>query len=125
VAACTKRNNVPVQGLYLVVKDVGELVKELRSANVPTPDPPKLVPAVPIKHSVKADYLVCLEDGKRLVALKRYLRWKYNLTPQEYREKWGLSKDYPMTCSSYQLKCSKLALEHGLGRKPRVRRKKK
>ncbi len=105
-----------------MVKDIGALVKELRLANAPTPDPPKLVPAVPINRSVKADYLVCLEDGKRFLTLKRHLQEKHDLSPDEYRDKWGLPDDYPVTCSTFKQERSRLALKHGLGRRPRRKR---
>jgi predicted transcriptional regulator len=80
-------------------------------------------PAVPIKKSVKADYIVCLEDGKKLKMLKRYLRARYNLSPDEYRDKWGLPADYPMTAPNYAAKRSEFAKKFGLG-KPGKKNKK-
>ena len=82
----------------------------------PVAEPVALVPAVPIKKSVTPDYLICLEDGKRLKMLKRYLSSRYGLTPQQYREKWSLPRDYPMVAPNYQQLRSRLAREHGLGR---------
>lgn len=76
-------------------------------------------PAVPIKRSVTPDYLICLEDGKKLKMLKRHLMTAYNMTPEEYRERWGLPADYPMVAPSYAQKRSKLAKEIGLGTKGR------
>ena len=75
------------------------------------------LPAVPIKRSVQPDYIVCLEDGKQLKMLKRYLKTTYDMTPDEYRERWWLPQDYPMTAPSYAAKRSQLAKEIGLGRK--------
>lgn len=75
-----------------------------------------LVPAVPIKKSVTSDYIVCLEDGKKLKMLKRYLRSQYGLTPEEYRARWSLPHDYPMVAPNYAAQRSKLAKQIGLGR---------
>jgi predicted transcriptional regulator len=74
-------------------------------------------PAVPIRRSVTPEYLICLEDGKKLKMLKRYLMTTYNLTPEQYREKWDLPKDYPMVAPNYALRRSTLAKESGLGRR--------
>ncbi|HZS81617.1 MAG TPA: MucR family transcriptional regulator [Stellaceae bacterium] len=74
-------------------------------------------PAVPIRKSVTPDYLICLEDGKQLKMLKRYLMTNYGMTPQQYREKWGLPKDYPMVAPNYAKHRSSLAKESGLGRR--------
>lgn len=97
-----------------------------------------LVPAVPVKKSVTADYLICLEDGKKLKMLKRHLLTLFGMTPDEYRAKWGLPRDYPMVASNYALRRRELAIGFGLGRskaaemttpepepapKPRTRRK--
>jgi predicted transcriptional regulator len=79
----------------------------------------ELVPAVPIKKSVTDDYIVCLEDGKKLKMLKRHLKTAYDMTPEEYRQKWGLSPDYPMVAPAYARKRQELAKQIGLGRKPR------
>lgn len=75
-----------------------------------------LQPAVPVKKSVTPDYLICLEDGKKMKMLKRHLKTAYNLTPDEYRAKWGLPSDYPMTAPNYAIKRSSLAREIGLGK---------
>ncbi|MBP7241067.1 MucR family transcriptional regulator [Amaricoccus sp.] len=80
----------------------------------------ELTPAVPIKKSVTDDYIVCLEDGKKLKMLKRHLMTSYNMTPEEYRAKWGLKPDYPMVAPNYAAKRQELAKKIGLGRKPRV-----
>ncbi|MGB3810017.1 MAG: MucR family transcriptional regulator [Parvibaculum sp.] len=87
-----------------------------------------LTPAVPIKKSVTADFIICLEDGKKLKMLKRYLRSQYGMTPEEYRARWGLPSDYPMVAPNYAAQRSRLAKQIGLGRSaadaPRARRKK-
>ena len=75
-------------------------------------------PAVPVKKSITPDYIVCLEDGKKLKMLKRYLRGKYKLTPDQYRAKWGLPADYPMVAPNYAALRSQFAKDNGLGRRP-------
>lgn len=82
--------------------------------------PETLTPAVPAKRSVTDDYIVCLEDGKKLKMLKRHLMTAYGMTPEAYRAKWGLKPDYPMVAPSYAAKRQELAKEIGLGRKPRA-----
>jgi predicted transcriptional regulator len=84
------------------------------------PAPAELTPAVPIKRSVTDDYIVCLEDGRKLKMLKRHLMTAYGMTPQEYRAKWGLKPDYPMVAPNYAATRQELAKKIGLGRKPRV-----
>ena len=76
-------------------------------------------PAVPIKRSVTPDYIICLEDGKKFKSLKRHLRTHYDLTPERYREKWGLPADYPMVAPNYAVARSKLARQMGLGQRSR------
>ena len=78
-------------------------------------------PAVPIKKSVMSDYIVCLEDGKKLKMLKRHLKTRYNMTPEDYRKRWGLADDYPMVAPAYAEQRSSLAKKIGLGTKPRAR----
>lgn len=81
----------------------------------------ELNPAVPIRKSVTEDFIVCLEDGKKLKMLKRHLMTSYGMTPEEYRAKWGLKPDYPMVAPSYAAKRQELAKKIGLGRKPRAK----
>lgn len=81
-------------------------------------------PAVPIKKSITDDYLICLEDGKKFKSLKRHLRSHYDMSPEEYKMKWGLPSDYPMVAPSYAQKRSQLARDLGLGRKPGTKLKK-
>lgn len=95
---------------------INEVYKALSSAGVETlsiEDRPQ--PAVPIKRSITPDFLICLEDGKKLKMLKRHLKTAYNMTPEQYRERWGLPPDYPMVAPSYAEKRSKLAKDIGLG----------
>jgi predicted transcriptional regulator len=84
------------------------------------PHKAELDPAVPIKKSVTPDYIICLEDGKSFKSLKRHIRTSYNLTPEEYREKWGLPYDYPMVAPNYAEQRSALAKKIGLGRKRKL-----
>ena len=83
----------------------------------------ELIPAVPVKKSITDDYIICLEDGKKLKMLKRHLMTSYGMTPEDYRAKWGLKPDYPMVAPNYALKRQELAKKIGLGRKPRVAKK--
>ncbi len=85
---------------------------------------PKPKPAVPIKQSVKPEYIVCLDDGKKLKMLKRHLKTAYNMTPDDYRKRWGLPRDYPMVAPNYAKQRSALAKKIGLGRKPGTKAKK-
>ncbi len=100
-----------IQDVYRTLTGVG---RELVVAD-------KLHPAVPIKKSVFPDHIFCLEDGKKLKMLKRHLKTAYNLTPDQYRERWGLAADYPMVAPNYARHRSSLAKQIGLGTKPRVR----
>jgi predicted transcriptional regulator len=84
------------------------------------PEPTK--PAVSVKKSMTPDYLVCLEDGKRFKSLKRHLRTQYNMTPEQYRDKWGLAPDYPMVAPNYAVARSQLAKKMGLGQQQRPRK---
>lgn len=110
--------NNPVQAA-----DLPNLISQVHSAlghtMSPEPSEPaeKPVPAVNPKKSITRDYIVCLEDGKKFKSLKRHLMSHYGLTPEEYREKWGLAADYPMVAPSYAEQRSRLAKEMGLGRK--------
>lgn len=102
-----------------VTKFIGEVHSTLRTLkNSETTVPaPELKPAVPVRKSVNPDHIVCLEDGKKFKSLKRHLRTHYDLSPEEYREKWGLPADYPMVAPSYSEVRSRLAKVNGLGRK--------
>ena len=104
-----------------LIRSVYQVLNELRTKGTPAELPE---PAVPVKKSVTSDYIVCLEDGKQLKMLKRYLRTTHGMTPDEYRKRWGLPADYPMVASNYAKKRSKLAKAIGLGTRPRRKRAK-
>jgi predicted transcriptional regulator len=114
VAAYVGNNSVPSSELPVLIRGVYESLQGISSnpAEVAKAD---LKPAVPVKKSVTDDYIVCLEDGKKFKSLKRHLRAKYGMSPEEYREKWGLSADYPMVSPSYARERSRLAKKMGLG----------
>jgi predicted transcriptional regulator len=121
VSAYVSNNSVPVSDLPALISDVhSALMRVTGSAVVVSPDAPK--PAVPAKKSVTNDYIVCLEDGKKFKSLKRHLRTQYNMSPEEYREKWALPADYPMVAPNYAKARSQLAKEMGLGQQRRRKR---
>lgn len=108
------------------ISDLPNLIQEVYRTLANVGQPPaapaeKQQPAVPIKKSVTPEFLICLEDGKKLKMLKRHLKTAFNLTPDQYREKWGLSADYPMVAPNYTKHRSSLAKRIGLGTKPRGR----
>jgi len=115
VAAYVSNNTLPTTQLAEVINAVYNSLKSLEGQPA-EPQPEPLKPAVPIRKSVTPDYLVCLEDGKKLKMLKRHLRSTYNMTPDEYRAKWGLPTDYPMVAPSYAEQRSEFAKKIGLGR---------
>ena len=113
VSAYVSNNPIQSEDLPSLIRDVHSTLKELKSANGATVAPE---PAIPVKKSITDDFLICLEDGKKFKSLKRHLRSKYGMSPEEYREKWGLPYDYPMVAPSYARKRSALAKEMGLGK---------
>ena len=114
-AAYFSNNTLPSLQLPEVIKTIHDSLTALRSGNGATPaEPPS--PAVPIKKSVTPDYIVCLEDGRKLKMLKRHLRTAFNMTPEDYRRRWSLPADYPMVAPTYAAKRSALAKKIGLGR---------
>ena len=116
VSAYVSNNNVRREDLAALIGDVhAALVKVPTGAAEPEPEPQE--PAVPVRRSVTPDYIVCLEDGKKFKSLKRHLRTDHNITPDEYRSKWGLKSDYPMVAPNYAQARSALARSMGLGRK--------
>ena len=119
VSAYVSNNSVPTNQLSELITSVHQAL-----LNVDEKLPETLKPAVPKKRSVTPDYIVCLEDGKKLKMLKRHLRTPYNLSPEEYRKKWGLLDDYPMVAPKYAAQRSKLAKQIGLGKSRRKGRKK-
>ncbi|MEQ8442201.1 MAG: MucR family transcriptional regulator [Alphaproteobacteria bacterium] len=121
VAAHVSNNSVPSSELSGLIEQVYRTLEQVGKA--PEPEADKPIPAVPIRKSVHDDYLVCLEDGKQLKMLKRHLKTAYNMTPDEYRERWGLPADYPMVAPNYAKQRSKLAKDIGLGRRSKKARR--
>ena len=118
VSAYVSNNTVPVADLPALIADVHRaLSNTTQGMNEPAPEP--LKPAVNPKKSVFPDFIVCLEDGKKFKSLKRHLRTHYDLTPGEYRQKWGLPADYPMVAPNYAAARSALAKKMGLGQQRR------
>ena len=115
ISSFVANNPVPAGGLPDLMKAVHSTVLELAS-DAPA-EPPRPDPAVPISKSITPDFIICLEDGRKLKMLKRYLRSRYDLTPQDYRARWGLPSDYPMVAPNYAKKRSAFAKEIGLGKK--------
>jgi len=118
VSAHVSNNNVAVSEVETLIGMVHGALKGLGQQPVTVEKKPQ--PAVSIKASVKPDYLVCLEDGKRMTMLRRYLKTHFDMTPAQYREKWGLPSDYPMSAPNYSRTRSELAKARGLGRKPKA-----
>jgi predicted transcriptional regulator len=116
VAAHVSNNPVPPDALPSLIQEVYRTLSSFNGEHVPAEKPQ---PAVPIKKSVFSDYLVCLEDGKKLKMLKRHLKTAYDMTPDQYRDKWGLGPDYPMVAPNYAKHRSSLAKQIGLGTRPR------
>ena len=121
VAARVSTSKTPSADVAALIQSVYQVLDELRINGTPTELPE---PAVPIKRSVMPDYIVSLEDGRKLKTLKRYLRTSFDMTPDQYRRRWGLSADYPMVAPNYAKKRSQLAKKVGLGTQPRRKRAK-
>ncbi|MBU6498552.1 MAG: MucR family transcriptional regulator [Rhodospirillales bacterium] len=119
VSAHVSNNSVTPDALPSLIQDV---YRTLSGVGHEPAAPEKPQPAVPVKKSVFADHIVCLEDGKKLKMLKRHLKTAYNLSPEQYRERWGLPPDYPMVAPNYARHRSSLAKKIGLGTKPRGRK---
>ncbi|MGO4713912.1 MucR family transcriptional regulator [Bradyrhizobium sp. 2TAF24] len=121
VSAYVSNNTTSASELPALINQVhAALVRVAAGHAEAAPEPAK--PAVPVKKSMTSDYLVCLEDGKKFKSLKRHLRTRYNMSPEQYREKWGLPPDYPMVAPSYAVARSQLAKKMGLGQQRRRRR---
>lgn len=120
VSAHVSNNPVSLADLPNLIQEV---YRTLSSVGMPPAkvEPERPQPAVPVKKSITPEYLICLEDGKRLKMLKRHLQTSYNMTPDQYRERWGLGADYPMVAPNYAKHRSSLAKKIGLGTKPRNR----
>jgi predicted transcriptional regulator len=121
VSAYVSNNPVPSAEIAGLISQVYSALKRVSGGQVAAAAEP-LKPAVPIKRSVTAEYIVCLEDGLKFKSLKRHLRTRYNLTPDQYREKYSLPPDYPMVAPNYAAARSKLAKDMGLGQQRRRRR---
>jgi len=119
VAAHVSKNTVVVSDLPNLIQQV---YSSLAHVGREQPGVSRPQPAVPIKKSVTPDYIVCLEDGRKLKMLKRHLKTAYNMTPEEYRDRWGLAADYPMVAPNYAIQRSELAKQIGLGTTARKRR---
>jgi predicted transcriptional regulator len=128
VAAYLSNNTVAISDLPRVIADIRAALTQSLSAGAAGTGADRHAaasakePAVPVKKSITPDFLICLEDGIKLKMLKRHLRTAYDMTPEQYREKWGLPADYPMVAPNYAKKRSSLAREFGLGRGGRKRR---
>ena len=116
VSAYLSKNQLPTTQLQDVISSVYSALSNVDNAPAEA-GTPAARPSVPVKKSIMPDYLICLEDGKKLKMLKRHLRTSYNLTPDEYRAKWGLPSDYPMVAPNYAVQRSDFAKKIGLGRK--------
>jgi len=116
VSAHVTNNTVPAEELPALIRQVYATLAGIGQGPL---DGERPQPAVPVKKSVTPDYIVCLEDGRKLKMLKRHLKTAYNMTPEEYRDRWGLSADYPMVAPNYARQRSSLAKKIGLGTKPK------
>ncbi|MEQ8709526.1 MAG: MucR family transcriptional regulator [Rhodospirillales bacterium] len=119
VSAHVSNNTVAVNDLPTLIQEVFKTLSNVGNTPV-VPERPQ--PAVPIKKSITPDYIICLEDGKQLKMLKRHLKTSYDMTPDDYRERWGLPADYPMVAPNYAAHRSNLAKQIGLGTKPKGRK---
>jgi len=120
VSAYVSNNTVSAAEIPALINQVHGALLRVSTGQSEGPSEP-LKPAVPVKRSISAEHLVCLEDGKKFKSLKRHLRTQYNMTPEQYREKWGLPPDYPMVAPNYAAARSQLAKEMGLGQQRRRR----
>jgi len=117
VAAHVSNNSVAISDIPLVIRSVHAALAGLTGKSEPVPEPQQ--PAVSLRTSIKPDYIVCLEDGKKMKMLRRHLATDHGMTPEEYRAKWNLTKDYPMVAPNYAEKRRELAKSIGLGTKGR------
>ncbi|MCK8783251.1 MucR family transcriptional regulator [Roseomonas sp. NAR14] len=119
VAAHVSNNTVAVSDLPTLINEVYRTLSSVGTQPAPVADKPQ--PFVAVKKSITPEYLICLEDGKKLKMLKRHLKTAYNMTPEQYRERWGLGPEYPMVAPNYASHRSSLAKKIGLGTKPRAK----
>lgn len=122
VSAYVSRNAVAADAVPDIIRSVHHALTQLTTGAAAAQPQERPKPAVPIGRSVQHDYIVCLEDGKRLKMLKRYLRSRYDMSPEEYRRRWGLAADYPMVAPAYAARRSDFAKKIGLGRGVRRRK---
>ena len=122
VSAYVSNNTVAAGDIPGLIAQVHSALTRVSSAASEKPNEP-LKPAVSVKKSITPEYIVCLEDGKKFKSLKRHLRTQYNMTPEQYRDKWGLNPDYPMVAPNYAAARSQLAKQMGLGQQRRRRAK--
>jgi predicted transcriptional regulator len=121
VSAYVSNNPMPASDIPALIGQIHAALLRVSTGRTELPlEPAK--PAVPVKKSMTADYLICLEDGKRFKSLKRHLRTQYSMTPEQYRDKWGLPPDYPMVAPNYAVARSQLAKKMGLGQQRRQRK---
>jgi predicted transcriptional regulator len=121
VSAYVSNNPTPASDIPALIGQIHAALLRVSGGRTELPlEPAK--PAVPVKKSMTADYLICLEDGKRFKSLKRHLRTQYGMTPEQYRDKWGLAPDYPMVAPNYAVARSQLAKKMGLGQQRRRRK---
>ena len=120
VSAYVSNNTVAATEIPALISQVHAALSRVGSNLSEAPAEP-LKPAIPIKRSITPDYIVCLEDGKKFKSLKRHLRTQYNMTPEQYRDKWALPPDYPMVAPNYAAARSQLAKQMGLGQQRRRR----
>lgn len=123
VSAYLSNNPTPAAEIPNLISQIHAALLRVSSGRSDTPPEQPARPAVSVKKSVYPDYLVCLEDGKRFKSLKRHLRTQYNMTPEQYRDKWGLAPDYPMVAPNYAVARSQLAKKMGLGQQSKRPRK--
>ena len=121
VSAYVSNNSVPAADIPALINQVHAALTRVLAGQAEAPTEP-LRPAVSIKKSITPEYIVCLEDGKKFKSLKRHLRTQYSMTPEQYRDKWGLTPDYPMVAPNYAAARSQLAKQMGLGQQRRRRK---
>jgi len=117
VSAYVSHNTIAQEDLPPLIERVHQTLKAIDVSELDKNAQESLLPAVPVEESVTDDYIVCLEDGERFKSLKRHLRTRYNMTPEEYRQRWGLPANYPMVAPNYAQTRSNLAKQMGLGQK--------
>jgi predicted transcriptional regulator len=122
VSAYVSNNTVSAGEIPALINQIHSALMRVSAGQIEAPAEP-LKPAVAVKKSITPEYIVCLEDGKKFKSLKRHLRTQYNMTPEQYREKWALPPDYPMVAPNYAAARSQLAKQMGLGQQRRRRSK--